>query len=136
VVRKKGLINTLAIIAIVIVAVGFIGVVAFRQIEKGLTDLLEMPLMDIDFSSILDGSYPGEFSRFPVSAEVEVTFQGERVTGIDLLSHRHGGGYSAEEILDRVIENQSLNVDVISSGTYSSIVVLKAIEDALLDVRQ
>ncbi len=134
--KKKGLINTVVIIAIVIVAIGLIGVVGFRQIEKGMSDLLEMPIMDIDFSSVWDGSYPGEFNRFPVSAEVEVTVQGERVTGIELLSHRHGPGYSAGEILDRVIEHQSLNVDVISGATYSSIVILKAIEDALMEARQ
>jgi len=34
-------------------------------------------------------------------------------------------------IVDSVIENQSLDVDAISGATYSSKVILKAIENAL-----
>lgn len=129
---EKGFAKTVAIIAIVIIGVGAVGIGVLRNIERNMEDLKGLPLMDIDFSAIPDGSYSGEFSRFPVSAEVEVLVEEEKFSRIDLLNHRHGPGYGAEAILERVIQEQSLQVDVISGATYSSIVVLKAIEDALL----
>ncbi len=134
--KQKGFLNIVAIIAIVVVGLGVVGIGVFRSIEKNMDELVELPIIDIDFSSLIAGTYQGEFSSFPVAAEVEVTVEGERVTGINLINHRHGPGYGAEEILGRVIEAQSLKVDVISGATYSSVIVLKAIEEALNDAVQ
>ncbi len=131
--KKKGFTKTVAIIALVIIGVGVAGIGVLRNIERNMEELEGLPLMDMDLSGIPDGSYPGEFSRFPVSAEVEVLIEGEKIIGIELLSHGHGPGYGAEAIIERVIGEQSLQVDVISGATYSSIVVLKAVEDALVN---
>ncbi len=49
---------------------------------------------------------------------------------IELLKHTHGQGGAAEAIPGKVIEAQTLQVDTISSATYSSKVILKAIEQA------
>lgn len=134
--KKKGFSTTVAIIALVIIGVGVAGVGVLRNIERNMEELEGLPLLDINLSGIPDGSYRGEFSRFPVSAEVEVIIEGEKIREIELLNHRHGPGYGAEAILERVIEEQSLQVDVISGATYSSIVVLKAVEEALLNYHQ
>ncbi len=37
----------------------------------------------------------------------------------------------AEKIPDKVLEEQSLQVDIVSGATFSSKVILKAVEDAL-----
>jgi len=56
---------------------------------------------------------------------------GGAVTDIVLVRHFHGPDHGAEEILGRVVEAQSLRVDAVSGSTYSSKVVLAAIETAL-----
>jgi uncharacterized protein with FMN-binding domain len=52
---------------------------------------------------------------------------------IEIVRHLNGQGKPAEVIPDRVIEMQSLDVDIISGATYSSKVILKAIENALIN---
>jgi len=45
--------------------------------------------------------------------------------------NNHGRGKPAEAITASVIENQSVEVDVISGDTYSSKVILKAKENSI-----
>jgi uncharacterized protein with FMN-binding domain len=47
------------------------------------------------------------------------------------LEHRNGQGEAAEVIPQMVVDAQSLQVDAISGATFSSKVILLAIEDAL-----
>lgn len=124
--RRKVLMVIGFLVFMAIVATG-----AFRVIERRLLELPQLAIAEVDFSAIPDGSYMGKFRRFPVSAEVEVSVEGDSVKGIKLLSHRHGPGHGAEGILDEVILRQSLQVDVISGATYSSVVILKSLETAL-----
>ena len=67
----------------------------------------------------------------PVTAKVRVSVRGGRITDLQLLSHMHGPGHGADAILKRVLASQSLRVDAVSGASYSSKVVLKAIETAL-----
>ncbi|MBA7580983.1 hypothetical protein ES708_22882 [subsurface metagenome] len=53
------------------------------------------------------------------------------IAGIELVKHRSGQGAPAEMIASKVVEAQTLEVDVVSGATYSSKVILKAIENAL-----
>jgi uncharacterized protein with FMN-binding domain len=81
--------------------------------------------------NVKDGTYEGSLSVFPVTAAVRVTVSAGRITDIVMLSHGHGPNHGADAILPRVIEAQGLGVDAVSGSTYSSKVVLKAIETAL-----
>ncbi len=58
------------------------------------------------------------------------------ITDIDILKHDNGKGKAAEAITSDVIKNQSVQVDVVTGATYSSKVILKAIENALTSSRQ
>lgn len=71
----------------------------------------------------------------PVSATVEVIIEGGRIEDIRLLDHGNGMGQPAEAIIEDVVEDQSLDVDSVSGATYSSRVILKAIEAALIEAR-
>ena len=86
---------------------------------------------DLDFTAVKDGTYTGTVRVLPVTAKVRVTVNGGAVTDIVLVRHFHGPDHGAEEILGRVVEAQSLRVDAVSGSTYSSKVVLAAIETAL-----
>ncbi|HAV20682.1 MAG TPA: FMN-binding protein [Firmicutes bacterium] len=96
-----------------------------------MEQLTATPLSNIDVSELADGVYAGSHHVFPITAEVNVTIQNRRISSIELVKHIHSRGSQAEAIIDKVIEAQSLDVDAISGATYSSMVILRAIEDAL-----
>ena len=113
-----------AIMACTAVVLGLAGCSGIEEIEK-------LTVGDVPVSAVRDGTYQGSQRNFPVTAKVEVTVQDGRITGIELLRHFHGPDHGADAILDRVIANQSVRVDAVTGATYSSKVVLKAIESAL-----
>lgn len=94
-------------------------------------DIRKLVVNDINPASVKDGSYEGEQNDKPVTAAVRVLVQGGRIDSIKVLSHGHGPGHGADAIVDRVIAAQSLKVDSVSGASYSSKVMLKAIENAL-----
>lgn len=120
-------------IALILVVGGFIAVkTMLARAESNLESLKYMELAQIDLTAIEDGVYSGSYSAFPVSAEVNVTVKDHTITKIDLIKHSNGQGAPAEVIPDTVVKSQSLQVDSVSGATYSSRVILKAIEIALL----
>lgn len=88
---------------------------------------------DIDLSRIPDGTYYGSAEAFMARANVAVRVEDQQIVRIDLLRHIHSSGEEAEAVLDRVIAQQCLKVDVVAGATTSSLVLLKAVEDALRD---
>lgn len=123
-------------IAYLIVSMFFIililgGVGVFNYLERNLAKILDETILEIDLSLSADGTYGGTFNVFPIAASVEVSIKDGQITSIKLLKHSHGQGSAAEDIPNRVIEAQSLAIDTIAGATYSSKVILKAIEDAL-----
>jgi uncharacterized protein with FMN-binding domain len=98
---------------------------------SGLQQIEALTVADIPFGAVRDGRYQGSQRNFPVTAKVAVTVENGKITGIELLRHFHGPGHGADEIVGRVMAKQSLQVDAVTGATYSSKVVLKAIESAL-----
>ena len=66
-----------------------------------------------------------------VYAKVEVTVQNDVITNIDILEHKNGRGSRAEVVVDRIVEEQKIEVDAVSGATNSSTVIKKAVENAL-----
>ncbi len=121
------LLLVLLVIALIIVVVFLL----FRRIENKLYALPSLPVADIDFRQVPDGSYGGSYATFPVRVKLEAKVEAGNLTDLSLLEHRNGQGKEAEKILKDVLSSQSLHVDTISGATYSSVVMLKAIESAL-----
>lgn len=128
---KKKKIIILTVILVIIVGV-YLGARGFMtSIENNLDELAKLKISNIDLSKIKDGFYIGSYEVFPIEAEVKVTVKEHKITGIELVKHRNGQGAAAEIIPSKVIDAQSLEVDVIAGATSSSKVILKAIENAL-----
>lgn len=125
----KKVIIFIVVIAIICAGIGLYKVTA--SIDQNLSKLKQMKIEDIDLSKISDGIYQGNFELFPVSAEVSVTIKAHQISEIDLIKHNNGKGAAAETITDEVLKAGSLHVDAISGTTFSSKVILKAIENAL-----
>jgi uncharacterized protein with FMN-binding domain len=126
--RKRILVIVLVVIAVLLVG----GRIVMSRLEASLKALETMPIAQIDLNTVADGVYAGSYSVFPVSVEVSVTVKDHAMTDIQLVKHSNGQGKAAEVIPGKVIEAQSLAVDSVSGATYSSRVILKAIENALL----
>jgi len=84
-----------------------------------------------DVSAVADGVYEGSAFLFPVSVKARATVSGGRLASVELLRHFNGQGEPAEAIVGKVVEAQSLGVDVVSGATHSSLTILKAIERAV-----
>jgi len=87
-----------------------------------------------DMNGKSDGLYRGDFdlSGTPVKVTLDVTVQNEKIAAIKIVKHSCSPiGKKAEKITERIIEQQSLDVDAISGATGSSMAILKAVEDAL-----
>jgi len=62
---------------------------------------------------------------------VEVTVYGGRITEIKILEHKTERGQAAEAVIDQIISKQKVDVDAVSGATNSSMVLKKAVENAL-----
>lgn len=90
-----------------------------------------MTYANIDASHIPDGSYLGECDVKFIRAKVEVTVTDGLITNILLLEHYNGKGAAAEGIEHTIINEQRIDVDAVSGATNSSIVIKKAVDNAL-----
>lgn len=87
---------------------------------------------DVDISRVPDGEYEG-YCKYKslADARVSVSVAGGRIEKIRVLKHRHFPFISGKKVADRIVEKQSLDVDVVSGATGSSYVMRKAVEIAL-----
>jgi uncharacterized protein with FMN-binding domain len=106
---------------------------AIDNMNKKGDAIKSIEIASIDLSQVKDGSYEQSEDYGLDTAKVRVAVKGGRIEGVELLEHKHGPGekHSGKPVIERVIEKQSLQVDVVSGATGSSKVVLKAIEGAL-----
>lgn len=121
----------LRITLIVIVLLISIGFITYKIIDNNLKNLLTREIESIQINEVDDGIYHGEYGVFPVSVELNVEVKDHQIIEIDILKHDNGQGKPAELIINSVIEQNSIDVDVISGASYSSRTILQAISNAL-----
>ncbi|RJX25050.1 MAG: FMN-binding protein [Acholeplasma sp.] len=121
------------ILILLVILTGFIiaGSQLIKKMNADLERLNTVELEDIDLSTLEDGTYTGTYQAFPIDVEVIVTIDDHRITEIEITKHINGQGSEGEMVILDVIDTQSLDVDLITGATYSSKVILLAIEDAL-----
>lgn len=126
----------LLVVLILVIVAAFTVVIVKSNIEANLEELENSTVSDVDLTKIADGTYTGEYSVFPVAAEVKVTIINHEIKEIELVKHNNGQGKRAEIIPAEVVKAQTLSVDIVTGATYSSKVILKAIENALNNPNQ
>ncbi|NLD26392.1 MAG: FMN-binding protein [Acholeplasmataceae bacterium] len=113
----------------ILFALFIIGMVITMLIMNKKVQNLEIG--EIDLETVADGTYEGEYTLFPVTVVVKVTVEDHEIKNIEIIRHDNGQGEKAEAITTKVIDEQSLQVDIISGATYSCKTILKAVENAL-----
>lgn len=127
--KKK---NKIILTALMIILLSILGVLSAKTyIESNLEKLSDLIISEVALTKLQDGIYTGSYKAFPVEAEVKVTIDKNKIKEIELVKHLNGQGAAAEILPQKVVEAQSLKVDIVSGATYSSKVILKAIENAL-----
>ncbi|MBI9108278.1 MAG: FMN-binding protein [Spirochaetales bacterium] len=133
---KKKSIVVLIILLTVLVIIGGSAGTGCVSLSREHDEARNLPITSINFSKLKDGTYTGEYEggmyRWRAN-KVNVTVSSGKVTVIDLqdLSDSGDGFAERRELYNRIIEAQSLQVDVISGATLTSKAYLKGVEIAL-----
>jgi len=127
--KRKVIVACIVLIVAVALIIGICITIRYKNYQDKVND---MSFSQVSISALADGIYIGECDVDVIYARVEVTIQNGTIADLKILEHRHERGGNAEAIIDEIIEEQSLNVDAISSATNSSKVIRKAVENALL----
>ncbi|GAA0181739.1 hypothetical protein SH2C18_42280 [Clostridium sediminicola] len=85
-------------------------------------------------SGVADGIYKGDGEGFRGIMTVAVTVQNQQIITVEVVAHNDDRKWfnRANDIIpDRIVENQSTDVDLVSGATYSSLGIKDAVNDAL-----
>ena len=123
------------IISFIILLLLLIGLICGAVYLKKVADYKraegETTFDEIDIADVSDGIYIGEYDVNFIYAKVEVTVEDGEIVSINILEHRHERGKAAEKVIEKIIEEQKIDVDAVSGATNSSTVIKKAVENAL-----
>jgi len=109
-----------------------LSVVGCEESESQKIRKLQLP--DINLSETEDGRYTGRFIHHDYLYKTEVLMKDHRIQDIQVLQSE-GDTYdqNALAVIQRVIDQQSLQVDVVTGATKSSKLYLITIYNALTD---
>jgi len=132
--KGKGCLIALLIV-VVILAIG--GGIGWAFVGKEHREARSLPLNAVDFSRLNDGVYRGEYAGGMYKwrhNQCDVTVLDGKVTEIQLLDSIDLANElsGAEMLYDRVISDQSLQVDTISGSTLTGKGYLQCVEIALI----
>ncbi len=91
----------------------------------------ELEITTPPLAELSPGTYRGSYEAGMVSAEVEAVVADGTIAALTLLHHDTWRGGDAEVLIDRIVEEQSLELDTVTGATISSKTILKATEVAL-----
>lgn len=122
---KKVLIRTVIVIIVMVLGAGI-------YLTVGLSGAQNLEIGDVDFTNLADGTYVGSHRAGRWTNEVAVTVSSGRVVDVDIVRDvRIPRREYTAALIDKVIAEQSLQVDAISGATVTCKAYLKAMENAL-----
>lgn len=131
-------IRVVSLIMVVGILVGYNSVLDAREkneeIAKLKAQVTETQSAESNDSNYKDGTYQGEAEGFGGTVAVEVKVEKGKITAIEIVSvQKEDGAYlsMAKDIIPKIIEAQSTDVDTISGATFSSTGIKNASQEAL-----
>lgn len=110
-------------------AVGF-GISFYRGVGRKYDKVMEIPVEEISLEGVKDGTYTGEYQFETLYAKVQVIVKGEDIKKITLEEFETEKGKNATDIIDSIVDKNSVLVDDISGATDSSRVIKLAVMNA------
>lgn len=118
-------------VQVILLAALIVGVAFFIRFVKYQYDIKHVEVNPIAFSEVEDGTYHGEYDLFLVKTKVTAKVKDGVLKSLVLDEHVNGRGEVAEPIVERILQEQTMEVDMVTGATASSKAILKALEDAL-----
>jgi uncharacterized protein with FMN-binding domain len=119
----------LVIIAAFVMAASNPGYLSAQEEQSGVT---AEPVEKVDLTDVPDGTYRGEFNlKDEFIYDVYVTVEAEQISRIEVDSEDLAFLKKPAELIERVIQAQSVEVDAVTGASASSMILLRAIKDAL-----
>jgi uncharacterized protein with FMN-binding domain len=119
-----------ALLLVGIIAAVLIGIMAAAAFP-GMGAVRRMTVNPVDLSKIPDGVYPGVFKVGRFSYSVEVTVKDHRLQAVESSGRKQAQDAVVQQILARVVEDQSAKLDTVSGASLTTKAVTKAVENAL-----
>ncbi|MBI9050762.1 MAG: FMN-binding protein [Anaerolineaceae bacterium] len=134
--KMIGWMITLSIVGVLAVSGG----IGWSKLTKEHEEARALPLNTVDFNELTDGTYQGYYEGGMYKwreNECEVIVSDGKVSEIKMLSSKDPGAENttAKTLYERVVAEQSLQVDAISGATLTSKAYLQAVENALLQTQ-
>ena len=129
---KKQMKKTTKILLLVVS--GFILTIAlfFTYLLWGMNRLIQTPIPTLNLMEVADGTYQGTYTNSRFTTKVQVEVVNHAIVQITILQQPK---FLIEDdwlaLQQRIVDEQSLAVDVISGGTATSNALLLAVYDAL-----
>lgn len=120
------------IVIVLLLAAGMIYLLVYlKGFAEYQANIKSIDITEINIEEIADGEYIGEHDAGFIYAKVCVTIKNHKIEEIKLLEHKHERGQKAESIIDKMLEQQKIDVDAVSGATNSSKVIKQACVNAL-----
>ena len=124
--------NLLKIVFIILAILLLSAATMMFVFNNGMEEAKAIQVSSIDLSKVEDGDYIGSFDLTRWSNEIKVTVKDHKIVALEVMDDVM---FKMDEItkslFDRVMQNQSLDVDIETGATVTSHAYLKAIENAL-----
>lgn len=105
----------------------------YEEVQDEVSDEEVVELLKGDFARYEDGTYTGYGQGEAGLITISITIENRQLTDVEIIAHSDTPSriIGTFELMDSMVETQSLDVDVITGATYSSNGVIDAVRDAL-----
>ncbi len=101
-------------------------------ISRGVEAGEALEINNVDLSRLSDGAYSGAYEGGRWTNVVNVTVKDHKITGVEIVKDvLFPKPEVTAELVEKVLEKQSPNIDAVSGSTVTSKAYLKSIENAL-----
>jgi uncharacterized protein with FMN-binding domain len=129
---SKGKKMVLTIIIGIFIVFGVISGSMMIYLLNGMSRTKSLVIADVPLDRIADGTYRGQFDEGRWANALDVKVENGKIAQITIVQDvKFNNPAQEQQLFDRVIEQQKVNVDVVSGATATSKALLKSIENAL-----
>lgn len=122
----------LKIIAIVLLVIVLIFACFIFYMTRGLETGENLTINEVDLASLDDNTYIGKYHGGRWSNELEITIKDHQIISIHVLKDvKFPNEETTNALINRVVQEQKVDVDAISGATVTCNAYLKSMEDAL-----
>jgi len=124
-IKKKTVVMIL--LPLIVISIGYATINAIN-----LNKIRNIPIKNIDLTSVSDGTYKGEAQAGNYIYKVSVEVENHRIVNIEGLDNRKSPYVTyAEGVFTKIMKQQKVDVDAVTGATTTSKASMKAVENAL-----